>query len=649
MTDEIIKSSETFNLTENSLESTTIHAQMTNIADNEEANMLKLSHICDSVRCVCCYDVFTLPTDLENTAPLIPAYVCSNSACCCSLCFNCLWQHLEITIGSALYAVPRLKCPGVCGETIPMATWRGSLRAAESNTMNTSMWINLLKIVVSNHENGGFGKVEKARGWDQDSLCQMIWVVESLAASLHITKNELYTSGYSQGLLTPQSADLPSIDLVCNSFEQFSAHWSSENASRHEKESLSGYCDAVIIPYVESDSDSIAAYLCVFMSLLLSRVERLDLRNTLCNALSSYQPPPVQSILEERILSKYEANAKALMTLRCGSCDITNTLFISNQLVNSCNNRLAAVNSIVTTLFGEDFSTNLSIAKRVLDFLMSWSQFLRGKCSTSFFADQLLEVLDIKSYTESSVNRGMLPMAGWDVLDEILKTTSDVERRFALQFEMLRRFPKITMELCCGYPHCFRCKVSGHHELLSCEEYQAAEMGTECQYCPGCNVPTIRSEGCSDIICVCGMNWEWRDVGGGGRGGRGRGRGGRGQGGRGEGRGRGTLPCRRFARGECRYGDRCWFRHTPLDSEGREPCISFSTLGHCRFGNHCRFWHADSFYVASQTALLTAQSAEAARPMCRLGSRCRFRLCRYRHPVNENVLPLNDRTQFPDL
>ena len=31
------------------------------------------------------------------------------------------------------------------------------------------------------------------------------------------------------------------------------------------------------------------------------------------------------------------------------------------------------------------------------------------------------------------------------------------------------------------------------------------------QCCPACGVPTVRSEGCNAITCVCGAAWEWRD------------------------------------------------------------------------------------------------------------------------------------------
>lgn len=38
-----------------------------------------------------------------------------------------------------------------------------------------------------------------------------------------------------------------------------------------------------------------------------------------------------------------------------------------------------------------------------------------------------------------------------------------------------------------------------------------AEKAKEAQVCPGCGVPTVRSEGCLKMNCVCGREWEWSE------------------------------------------------------------------------------------------------------------------------------------------
>jgi hypothetical protein len=83
----------------------------------------------------------------------------------------------------------------------------------------------------------------------------------------------------------------------------------------------------------------------------------------------------------------------------------------------------------------------------------------------------------------------------------------DLERRAALQLAILNRMPK-TYTPCCGNRVCFRCKTYGWHEE-TCEEIQRREMGQKVCFCPHCGVPTIKSEGCDHMVCVCGADWTW--------------------------------------------------------------------------------------------------------------------------------------------
>lgn len=98
--------------------------------------------------------------------------------------------------------------------------------------------------------------------------------------------------------------------------------------------------------------------------------------------------------------------------------------------------------------------------------------------------------------------------SGWIYAGKVLSLFLDLERRCALQLELLRKYPKISVP-CCGTHHCFLCKITGHHAGRTCEEVQRAAFGQECQYCPSCGVPTLRTEGCDHIICPCGRNWHW--------------------------------------------------------------------------------------------------------------------------------------------
>lgn len=93
---------------------------------------------------------------------------------------------------------------------------------------------------------------------------------------------------------------------------------------------------------------------------------------------------------------------------------------------------------------------------------------------------------------------------------KILRLVFDIERRMALQLAFLRKFPFVSDQGCaCKAATCFKCKRKGHHVGMTCTQMQQNELKCEVQYCPTCNIATIKTEGCNSIICVCGSYWEW--------------------------------------------------------------------------------------------------------------------------------------------
>jgi len=42
----------------------------------------------------------------------------------------------------------------------------------------------------------------------------------------------------------------------------------------------------------------------------------------------------------------------------------------------------------------------------------------------------------------------------------------------------------------------------------------AKQVDRDVQFCPHCGVATVKSEGCNDILCVCGRHWDWEGDGG---------------------------------------------------------------------------------------------------------------------------------------
>lgn len=129
-----------------------------------------------------------------------------------------------------------------------------------------------------------------------------------------------------------------------------------------------------------------------------------------------------------------------------------------------------------------------------------WACFADGVSAADEVVDALLSSLKMEIsdlvVTDSKILKG------------ILELIPDVERRCTLHLACLRRCPKIATT-CCESEFCWKCKISGHHEGVTCEEVQLAELEVECQFCPGCNVATQKTEGCDHIVCLCGQEWEW--------------------------------------------------------------------------------------------------------------------------------------------
>eukprot|EP00392_Amoebophrya_sp_AT5.2_P010368 g10428.t1 len=95
---------------------------------------------------------------------------------------------------------------------------------------------------------------------------------------------------------------------------------------------------------------------------------------------------------------------------------------------------------------------------------------------------------------------------------ERIQKIRDLERKCTLLLAWYRRFPYFKTP-CCFAAMCFKCKTSEWHVGQSCEQRMREGLGAPkggVQWCPRCGVPTVKSEGCNHIICVCGASWEFR-------------------------------------------------------------------------------------------------------------------------------------------
>jgi len=191
------------------------------------------------------------------------------------------------------------------------------------------------------------------------------------------------------------------------------------------------------------------------------------------------------SLVGEQTLTKYRENARALLTYRCAACDETSSYFSATGV---SRDPFAVLAPEVCERLGE-----------------AWRRFFLAESSAEDFLQVILE-----EHSCGHRSCGTPPAR----LSKIFGSSgsalwiSDLERRLAVQLAWMQRFPRQRTP-CCGERFCFRCKVSSWHRGISCQERLQTEKARQAQLCPGCGVPTQRSEGCRKMTCVCGRVWEW--------------------------------------------------------------------------------------------------------------------------------------------
>eukprot|EP00913_Durusdinium_trenchii_P019102 g17952.t1 len=87
----------------------------------------------------------------------------------------------------------------------------------------------------------------------------------------------------------------------------------------------------------------------------------------------------------------------------------------------------------------------------------------------------------------------------------------------------------------------------------------------------------------------------------------------------------GRTLCRDFAKGNCKYGDRCRYSHenggSPASpSEGTRPCRQF-LKGECKYGERCRYSHDPGGAPGDRSHVPCRQFAKG---FCAYGDRCRY-------------------------
>jgi len=192
--------------------------------------------------------------------------------------------------------------------------------------------------------------------------------------------------------------------------------------------------------------------------------------------------------VDARVVLTMEESARHLLSLRCVECDQPGTLLVA---------RAEATQR--PRLLGEALGS-LSAEERAR-LLAWWPRYAAGE------EDALAGLALLAAGLQSA--DGVPPPELKRRVDGLLGLVDDCARRAVLQLAFLRRWPKMWSR-CCNAAHCFKCKVGSHHEGVTCDEVQRRQMQDSTpQFCPGCGVATVKTEGCNSMICICGEEWTW--------------------------------------------------------------------------------------------------------------------------------------------
>lgn len=203
---------------------------------------------------------------------------------------------------------------------------------------------------------------------------------------------------------------------------------------------------------------------------------------------------------------RYKANAAALLTVRCPRCDGTASLFLEDK------ERRESPQAIEENILSAIAPSGSECRSTLRSF---WKEFSIGEIDGETLLNKLVEVgTEAGLYnSEGTSVDGLLPSDMRSFLVDLMATISDIERRVTFQLAILRRYPKIRT-YCCRQKMCFKCKVKGWHPMVSCEDRQRRFLSIDSvgiQPCPTCGVPTQKTEGCSEVRCVCGNTWSWAE------------------------------------------------------------------------------------------------------------------------------------------
>ncbi|KAK3270646.1 hypothetical protein CYMTET_20958 [Cymbomonas tetramitiformis] len=196
----------------------------------------------------------------------------------------------------------------------------------------------------------------------------------------------------------------------------------------------------------------------------------------------------------------YYESAKAALSMRCIECDDTQSRLVEDDVAEQARTKLTDRNKeFLLQLADKDRKKLQRACKR----------YARRTLEANAVVEVLAEVFAAgrcEDEDDQKPPRELEKLMNYVIPAQL----EDVERRAGLQLAFLRRFPKVHYRCCRNVRVCFKCKMAGHHPGQTCQDRMRAEYKDHnIQYCPSCNVPTIRSQGCTSMVCVCGHGYEW--------------------------------------------------------------------------------------------------------------------------------------------
>jgi hypothetical protein len=448
------------------------------------------------------------------------AYICPRRSCTGALCIECLYRSTRSTITSALYAVPMIRCPA-CRGRIPTYLWTHLMTQDSTEEDREALRIDDNSHVADYEQfiENSVSAAEEIFQRDERDQDESEYLRELVANSIQVLNQLLRTLGKSPKDLseTVGHSAVEGCTLLHIVTEAQRRRTVQVSQSQHFDDisnsvaylpDISGIKRDEVLSRISTTVINILSFFYRFYpdfpTLLIEAIEEEN---------EDEDSPAAPSTAGQLLFQKYHQNADSLLKILCGDCHEPVGLFISDingyNLPTKKSTKLTAIDEFLQPL---DNATKISALRLCLAFdsaTLSPQSFISA-LSRLWHSSDLVQ--SQPSSSGEPLDPLVLSVPELDFFVQALVLLTDEERRLTAQLALLRTYPKIFLP-CCGSPHCFMCKVKGHHEGQTCEEVQAAQTGTEAQYCPGCGVPTLRTEGCSRIQCVCGMAWEWNESG----------------------------------------------------------------------------------------------------------------------------------------